>query len=121
MHTAKLVEPNPGLSSGFNRYLRNLDMLLPRTIRKGDHGAHILQNTLQDIASVTPAAAAAIDGFLQACDQFRQQQFWIDEDHEYRDTASCWLPLLVLGKGWRDVVSSVLNVNVPGHFLVLAI
>jgi hypothetical protein len=111
------MKPNPGLTDGFNRYLRNLDCLLPRRSRKGDEGAQLLERTLQELSAVTPPAAEAIEKFLKACEQFRRQQYWIDEDHEYFDTAGCWLPLLVLGKSARDVVRSVLHIQLAESFL----
>ena len=105
--------PNPGLNSDFNRYLGNLDLILPRRTRRGDRGAQALERTIQEMEGLQNPAAEDLKQFLIACELFRHHQFWVDEDHQNRHTGKCWLPLLVLGREWRAVVASALGFDAP--------
>jgi hypothetical protein len=105
--------PNPGLNSDFNRYLGNLDRILPRRTRRGDRGAQALDRTIQEMEDRQNPASEALDLFLIECERFRHHQFWVDEDHQNRHTGKCWLPLLVLGREWRAVVTSAFGFEAP--------
>lgn len=105
--------PNPGLSPEFNRYLGNLDLILPRRTRRGDRGGQALERSIQEMEGRQNSAAEALNQFLISCESFRHHQFWVDEDYQNRDTGLCWLPLLVLGKKWRAVVASALGFDAP--------
>jgi hypothetical protein len=105
--------PNPGLNSDFNRYLGNLDLVLPRRTRRGDRGAQALERTIHEMEGLRNPAAEALKTFLIECERFRHHQFWVDEDHLNRHTGKCWLPLLVLGREWRAVVTSILGFDAP--------
>jgi hypothetical protein len=105
--------PNPGLSSRYNRFLNNLDVALPRRSRKNDRGAQLLDNTLKQLKEVSPEVAVKLGVFLDRCDGFRRSQFWIDEDYQNRHSAACWFPVVLLGKGWPEAVSSLLQFSPP--------
>lgn len=104
-------EPNRGLSADFNRYLAHLDALLPRRCRSDDGGAAFLHSALCDLPDPPTPARQHLEQFLAECDDFRRRQFWVDSGRENHHTGSCWLPLLILGKEWRDCASHLLGIE----------
>lgn len=104
---------NPGLSAEFNRYAANLESLLPRRSRKGDHAAQFLHSALGELADLHMDAAQRLQGFLADCEAFHRSQFQIDPDYVNHDDGACWLPLVIVGDGWTECVSRLLELDLP--------
>ena len=106
--------PNPGLSTDFNRYAANLDCLLPRRSRKGDRSAQFLHSALGELAELhMDAAERLLQNLLSDCEDFHRRQLQIDPDYINHDDGACWLPLVIVGKGWTECVSRVLELDLP--------
>jgi len=107
------MQPNPGLSVDYNRFLQNLDATIPRRSRKNDSGAQLLYKTLHHLKEINPEVSSRLEEFLTYCDLFKRSQYWINEDHQNRYCGVCWLPVAILGKAWMSVVTSLLRFEPP--------
>lgn len=105
--------PNPGLGTDFNRYAANLDRLLPRRSRKGDQAAHFLHSALGELSELNLGAAQQLQEFLAECEEFHRRQFQVDPDYINHDDGGCWLPLVIVGKGWREATSKLFDIDLP--------
>lgn len=109
------MQPTPGLSTDFNRYLTHLDAALPRRSRREDRAAQFLHKALGQLHELNQEIVLRLDEFLQRCERFKSSQFWVDEDRRNQHVGECWLPLALLGKNWGDAMFSVLRFRPPAE------
>jgi len=107
------LQPNPGLSTDINRYLANLDAVLPRRSRKGDRAAQLLHGALREFANVHASVWDTLNSFLEECEAFHRRQFWVDPDYVNHDDGRCWLPLFLVGHAWATALESIARIRLP--------
>jgi len=104
-----------GLNSKFKKYLDLLDEALLRLSARDDPFSGVLEDVQRLISQDKSLSLKALNDFFNICRQFRKTQFSCDVINKNKDIEKTWLPLIILGQDWNDVLKSIYGYILPSE------